>query len=1160
MTTPLYNSFQQKFLNKENLINNEGFIKDASEFLIKRENKKASELQNNEDVYDAFLEHFRQQNVNEITALKDLNYANRANDEEKKQFGRLMDTFDKMDTKLGTKGLLDYAEGVFKAPSTYAGIFSFGAGKAGALAANQGVKLTIKNVLKKPFRKQIGKSFIAGSAVEAPGAATTVYAQEKTRVKTGIKDEVDLKSVGIATGVSSLTGGVLTSLTGVQRGITSNKAQFLVNKNIKVRENIIKNTYKKTTKEVFKNPKTDLAKIAMKFEDDLNKSIRAIEEKTKSKRTKLPLKETLGEETLEKGKRVKTKNILTPDEMEIKNLAAFASEITTEVKTKVKKGKKFEERFTSTLVRGLQTLQEGDDLILNDKFLTKMYDKYKLTIDDLAPLLAYEASEAGSLLGTIGGLARRQKFNSLIKDLNALDEVAKNQGISLTASINAGKRELEETYGKEFLGRFGRGVRNLSKARVGLMTIQAATTVRNTTNGYMRNYIYAMDNLGTGITNVVKGKGKGIYAKFTNNPTAIQEANAAVALGRAQARNFFDSVFLKDLTLGMTNSNTQALFRLLAEGPQNLGSKNKEIVSQLLRGMGDLGNITGQEKGLVGVARFFNTFNTMSDNMFKRAIFARELDKSIRANPQMYKFKYTPADAKLLEGIESKALKVTRDKTLPKSVKIDSDGNTVAKSLDELISLGRYDLIDSEHAANAMREALEFTYQTGDFAARSGAANRLFQGVINIGQNPLGATVIPFPRYLVNQLRFWYSHTPVVGLLNIGGMLNGTGRKVGKKSAIDFTPEALGKQLGGISLLGALYGIRTQFGDETTGPYEYKDPTTGSPIDARAMLGPFTLFALIADILYRGFPEIHGNEKVSNVKPYKTRELVEAGLGGLGRGGTGLWVVDSFANAFSTEDPVAELKAKEIATKYIANVTNTFMVGGGMLKDVMQQVDDDYTEIPINTVKVDEPVDFLKYWLRASLRSLPAKVSEDRPQVAVPTRDTGLRAFNPIIKQFTGFTPKEPRTLVEEELSRLRFDFIETSPKKINFDGPATNRMRQRMGEHFNKEIFNFITFDKGYRNANDRLKRDMLKAQIKFYKAKVRKEELNIENVGTTDEYLEVLRRQYKAKGDTDRLGLENLFREIYNTKESLTEGDNIIYLPELEEQYKDIKRVNNP
>ena len=45
----------------------------------------------------------------------------------------------------------------------------------------------------------------------------------------------------------------------------------------------------------------------------------------------------------------------------------------------------------------------------------------------------------------------------------------------------------------------------LNKTRIGLMTIQLATTVRNTTNGYLRNYVYAMNNLGAGIYNVFKG-------------------------------------------------------------------------------------------------------------------------------------------------------------------------------------------------------------------------------------------------------------------------------------------------------------------------------------------------------------------------------------------------------------------------------------------------------------------------------------------------------------------------------------------------------------------------------------------------------------------------------------------------------------------------------
>ena len=41
------------------------------------------------------------------------------------------------------------------APSTYAGLFSFGAGKAGAVAANQGVKLGIRELLKKGATEEL---------------------------------------------------------------------------------------------------------------------------------------------------------------------------------------------------------------------------------------------------------------------------------------------------------------------------------------------------------------------------------------------------------------------------------------------------------------------------------------------------------------------------------------------------------------------------------------------------------------------------------------------------------------------------------------------------------------------------------------------------------------------------------------------------------------------------------------------------------------------------------------------------------------------------------------------------------------------------------------------------------------------------------------------
>ena len=76
MTTALYNHYTD--LNKETLLGDEDFVMDASLFLIDREGYDPEDLESNEQVYDAFMEHFRYQNVNEVTALRDLTYAQNA--------------------------------------------------------------------------------------------------------------------------------------------------------------------------------------------------------------------------------------------------------------------------------------------------------------------------------------------------------------------------------------------------------------------------------------------------------------------------------------------------------------------------------------------------------------------------------------------------------------------------------------------------------------------------------------------------------------------------------------------------------------------------------------------------------------------------------------------------------------------------------------------------------------------------------------------------------------------------------------------------------------------------------------------------------------------------------------------------------------------------
>ena len=62
-------------LTKEDVINNRQFIRDARTFLIDRQGDAKYLSASNEDIFDDFMNHFRYQDTNEVTAVKDLQYA-----------------------------------------------------------------------------------------------------------------------------------------------------------------------------------------------------------------------------------------------------------------------------------------------------------------------------------------------------------------------------------------------------------------------------------------------------------------------------------------------------------------------------------------------------------------------------------------------------------------------------------------------------------------------------------------------------------------------------------------------------------------------------------------------------------------------------------------------------------------------------------------------------------------------------------------------------------------------------------------------------------------------------------------------------------------------------------------------------------------------------
>jgi len=1101
--TKVYNKYKE--LNKDVLLKEDDFIEDASEFLMKREGYRPDQLKSRESVYDAFMEHFRVQNVNEITALRDLDYVkNRTNDEQKAQLGRLMDTYDSMDSDFGFKAAQDYVGGVLSAPSTIGGLFSGGVTKLGAVAANQGTKLGIKGVINQSLKN---KALLATVAADAAVAGGTVAAQEETRVETGIKEEISLKNIGLATGLGVVASGGLTGFSAYKKGVRELEADEILEQTNKVLKEKTETAHKNATKKVYDN--TSTKKLAEQFEDLL----------ITSKESKLPLKKTIPDE-LDLGKRLRKElkeegKAYSLDAKEVQNISAAASKIYSTIGDKIKVDPTIAplERFSSKLTRALMYSTETEGALpLNQ--LKNILEEHSITMEQLGPLYAAEISEAAAKLGAVGrmsqvinkvGGGKTTKYLQFKATLEALDEKTADIG-SVTGEA---RRTIDEKISEDGVSaRLRNAAYNLSRASVGLMTIQLATTIRNTTNGYLRNQFYAFDNLGAGLIYGAKGN-----LEKLKNPTSKMlkdEANESVRKSIAYLKTSKDSFLNKDLIFNITSAETLALFKAL----QDPAFGQSEKISKLIRGMGDIADITGQEKGLLGATRFLNKLNTYSDNMFKRAYFARELNKSLGSNP----------------------------------IKV---GDVTVDSIDAAFKTGNLKSIPDQYYADAMEEAFEGTYQTGSFhAGRKGIFNTFARGFIELGQTPLGATFVPFPKYLVNQFRFIYEHTPVLGLVNAGGILNKPGTEFGLTK---LDPEQFAKTMTGLVGLTTFMALRANYGDENTKWYEYKNPLNPSEtFDARAALGPFSMYAWTADVLYKLNPfGWHSNDKVAKGigGSVDLEEAVKALGGGTIRAGSGLDLIEGIFDVISGDTGYApgeaKLNVQETLARYVGNTLSRPLVGAGMFKDVLVHVNPEYAQLPDNS-----DVNVWEAMFKQAGRSLPfvGKVEEGgRVALGSPTRRGGRSRVFPILKQVTGFTPMERRTVIEDELSRLNLDFRDLSPRRIKLDKPATNAARDIMGNLVEDELFALINSPRYRKLDSDAEKLNMIKgstsddeyAGITALKTKARQQVMNPENYKTDAEKQLVLRRMYLNLSTARKNLLEQRWKKSsrYNGR-SITES----------------------
>jgi hypothetical protein len=1104
-----YTQFSKEELNRENLINDVDFIYDAKQFLYDREDYQSD---NAEDIYDRYLEHFRYQNVNEVSAVRDMylaqEYEQQGDDEGLARMGRLMSTFENQDTDFTSETVTDYLGGVFTAPSTYASMFSFGAGKAGALAAQQGIKFGIKEIIKNGAKASGGKmtkkalqkgtekmgklatakqafigggykTAIGGATVDALGGAGTVAAQEQTRVLTDEdKEEIDLGTVALGGAISGLPGGIIGGVTGSRKAFTSNIAGQFTAKEIKKRSNAISHVYKTISSKKFGKSKDFKSKVAQAYSTILKKS----------------LDETLGSFNMNVGKRLKIDEavekgtLLSLDEKIVRNIGSAASEVMDMIParevmkdgklTRVAKGSKedLEERITSRIARGISS-----GIISTDSFLGVL-KAHNLSATEFGALYAAEMSQAGRTLQTAGVLSRKER-QKLFEELTELDKALVTLGETTEAARNVVTQRADRGL---VLNKAGDFFRALNKTRIGMMTIQAATTVRNTTNGYMRNYVYALDNLGAGAFNYVKGSYR--LAVGSSDKELMKGAEFAVKEGIAQLRAGGQSLILKDMVFGLQGIDTAILTKVFKD--PKLG--NSDVAKQLFRELGDIGTSVGADSGnMLKTARFLNKFNTLSDNVFKSAIFSREIDKLIKTDA---------ADVFKKKGING---------------------------LSDLVSSGNFRMMDDKALAGAMEKALDFTYQTGKFRGKAGVFNSAADTFIQASSSQLGSAFVPFPRYIVNQLRFVYEHAPIFGMLDIGGVLN--------KSA---TAERFGKQVTGLAMLGAFFGMRDNLGDETTGAYEYKNPFGHGTFDARASLGPFMAYAFVADALYQiGRPNgelekafgyrLHDNDKVTG--NIKTREFVEALSGGLSRAGTGLQFVDEIVKLATEETALDSNKFQQGLAKFVGNYFSTYTVGAGMIKDAVQMVDPDTRMLTDNT-----DVEFLPYMLKQATRSFPMEAHSDgegfleRPPQTTPYKSTGIRNTMPMFRQITGLTPMEEKNDVQQELDRFRLDYFEVAPVKVQ-DNIANREARQNVALAIEHHLNNFINSPEYINLANDYEKEKFLRIELNSIRSEAVAEALDEKDYDTPQDVIRKEKARFFKISENDRNIILTAFKKQF-------------------------------
>lgn len=971
----------------DDLLDNEEFQEDLKKFFSGgRYNYSKKQLADTAQLADDFAQHMRWQSTNEATAMFDLLYVQKSDEEVsregKEAFGKLMQAYDTSEGG-GTgklEGAWDYLSAFAASPSTAVtvGTFGFGAGsKIAAKAASktsqmavrsyankllregltkQAVKERVKKNVTKEGAKAAGVSFLGEAAVGGVGS----YARGETREKVIDGYEYGLGDLATDSFIDGTLGASIGGIGGMWTQSTRNKAAdalvdqaqtAITNSRAAAQVAIDRITSSNLPEDQINDTMSDIADLASIF---------------KARETGRPLDPDSvleGEMIFNRMLDERANELIAPglDMNTVRGIAAASIEL------KETLGVRPGEKISSSIARGI-----SNGTIQTDQ-ITEIRRRYNLSAEEMSYLWLAELSKAGKVLAE-GSKIKRAMTQEM--------DILASQG----ASVFTGNEATEVLSRMERGGAYGI-LQDLDQTRIAFMTSQIGTTAANVVTGGYNLVVDASDALWKDVLDSTVG------VRMADGTVQRRWTNRTLSTLKGFSINRKESEILGSM--------------LLDDAPV----KFTELFYETQR----VGNLTQSNGFLNRSARFVNTLNMATDAVFKQGAFYGAFDRQLRElnDPNLgrnfaeYLQKHTDLEAARAAGVVDYAVDYAKRFTFQRGYEGDKSifGQTA--------------------------QAVQKFHKQAPFVVSEGFG-------------------IPFPRYVANHLEYINDYTPIGiatgGLEQLEKVLYRQDEKaitlVGDK--FKTGRDRIARQMTGAMLtMGGVWAAAQKNGEAD---YDKLVSDTGAETDVGRTAGPWAANLLIGDLIWRS--GLLGNDPlpISGESFKKNATEVLAGMGDLG---FELGLVADLGKAIY-DGEFSESSYKRLGSiistftypgtigRDVAGQLSDFARGNPYVRDVRggpEYSEEQLRQNPELGVSLygeknflenitgqgifrNQALRFLTDMQGMSLTQTRRGTDGEDLKLYSPFNPTPVGGYNPITRQF-GFTQEPPSTEIQKEMKRL---------------------------------------------------------------------------------------------------------------------------------------------